>query len=500
MSFLQRRLKLLIGIGIILLTLSAYFPAIKGAYIWDDDNYITNNHTLKTVQGLKDIWLKPSAIPQYYPLVHTTFWIEYRLWKLNPMGYHIVNVLLHIATAILTWIVLKQLGTRNAWIIACAFAIHPVHVESVAWVTERKNVLSAFFYLLSLIAFIRFIDQNTINMPDKRRNYRFYFISLFFYLCALLSKTVTCTLPIVILIILWWRVNFPGKQSIAYLTPFLVIGAILGMVTIYLEKYHVGAVGNDWDISFLGRCTIAGRALWFYFGKVLWPEGLTFIYPRWEITTFFWQDGLYLIGFLIIYLVLFFNRRRLGKGPFAALTIFVVTLFPALSFFNVYPMRYSFVADHFQYLASIPILCFIISSFSMVTPIIETILRQFRDSLRLFRLLQMGIFACVIGVLSFMTWERCHVFQNAETLWLDTIAKNPKAWMAHNNLGLIYARKNRSQEAIYHYNKAIGLRPNHTSAYNNAAMEWEKLGNYSQAKTYFAKALHLEPNNSYTIK
>ena len=492
----------LIRVGIILfLTLVSYHPATEGEFIWDDDNYVTNNYTLKSITGLRDIWFKPSAIPQYYPLVHTTFWIEYHLWQLNPLGYHLSNIFLHLISAILVWNLMSTLTIPGAWLIGVVFAIHPVHVESVAWITERKNVLSGFFYLLSCIAFVKYINSNRQTTDKHAPRYALYGVSLFLYLCALLSKTVTCTLPVTIVIILWWRDEFVSRRTIIHLLPFFVIGTILGLFTVHLEKYQVGAHGAEWDIPFLGRCIIAGRALWFYLGKIVWPQNLTFIYPRWDISSDIWYNVYFPLSFMGLLGVLYLSRNRWGKGPLVTLLIFGATLFPALGFFDVYPMRYSFVADHFQYLASIPIIATIVvgivtaNVYSKAVKFTGQKARVSRIPMVPLRLLQVTLVFLTVSTLGYLTWNRCHAFENAEALWLDTLAKNPKAWMAHNNLGLLYANRNLTKKAVHHYEQAIAVKPDHTYAYNNLAMEWEKQGNPELAKYYFQKALELAPND-----
>ena len=499
----QSVIKLLIVAGIILLTFCSYYPAIHSDYIWDDDNYVTDNYTLKSLQGLKDIWTKPGAVPQYYPAVHTTFWLEYHFWKLNPLGYHLVNITIHIASAILVALVLHKIAIPGAWLAALIFAIHPVHVESVAWITERKNVLSAFFYLSSLIVFQRLIiKRDCRHRPNPSSRYFEYSFAFLLYLCALLSKTVTCTLPVVILVIHWLQRKQITRRVVLSLIPFFVIGLALGLVTIYLEKYRVGARGTEWELSFLERCIIAGRALWFYFGKIAWPENLTFIYPRWEIKQNLEYNILFPLSFLGLLALLFVYRFRLGRGALAAFLIFGISLFPALGFFDVYPMRYSFVADHFQYLASIPIIS-LLTSFMLNT--FQTIKSSnwSKGTLelpnRLYCYIQSTVIVVLLGILSFLTWNRCLAFQNAETLWLDTLAKNPNAWMAHNNLGLLYVEKNLAKKAIFHFEQAITLKPDHAQAYNNLAMELEKTGNDALAKTYFHQALQLEPNNIFIL-
>jgi protein O-mannosyl-transferase len=246
---------------IIVITLVAYVPAMRGGWIWDDDSYVTQNPTLTTGGGLKQIWLEPRSIPQYYPLVHTTFWIEHQLWGLNPFGYHAVNVLLHVINALLLWTILRRLSVPGAWFAACLFAVHPVHVESVAWVTERKNVLSAMFYLCAMLAYLPFC------LPDEHErheawSWRRYVAVSALLVCALLSKTVACTFPAAVLLIAWWKRGgrITWRRDVAPLAPMFLIGLAFGLTTAWLEKVHVGAEGKDWSLSPIDRMHVAGRA------------------------------------------------------------------------------------------------------------------------------------------------------------------------------------------------------------------------------------------------
>ena len=187
--------KFVLGSGLIFfVTLLVYIPAMQGGFIWDDDRYVTENPTLKSVEGLTQTWLKPSANPQYYPLVFTSFWLEYRLWGPNPTGYHVFNVLLHALNALLLWLLLNQLQVPGAWFAAMFFALHPVQVESVAWVSERKNVLSGLFYFGSAVCLFRFFGIDG-EAEDQTKKWFWYVLGFVLFLAALLSKTVTSSLP-----------------------------------------------------------------------------------------------------------------------------------------------------------------------------------------------------------------------------------------------------------------------------------------------------------------
>jgi hypothetical protein len=254
----------------------AYLPATRGDFIWDDDAYVQNNETLRSGDGLRRIWLEIGATDQYYPLVHTTFWLEYRVWQLSPAGYRGVNILLHVVSVVLLWRLLRRLSVPGAWVAAALFGLHPVHVESVAWITERKNVLSGVFYLAAAFLYLR-SALPTGDRPGDRPPRRgvagegagggvprpVYVASLLLFACALLSKTVTASLPAALLLVLWWKRGRIGWGDARSLLPFFALGVALGSITIWMERHEVGAVGPEWDLSPVERLLIAGRALWF---------------------------------------------------------------------------------------------------------------------------------------------------------------------------------------------------------------------------------------------
>lgn len=485
-KFVVNHRGILSGLALVTITFAAYMPVIQdGGFIWDDPDYVTSNKMLRDANGLKQIWTNPKATPQYYPLVHTTFWIEYHLWKLDPTGYHVNNVLLHALGAVLLWRILLRLKVPGAWLAAGLFAVHPVHVESVAWITERKNVLSGVFYLGSALAYLKWAKVRARN----KIRHTGYLLALLLYICALLSKTVTSTLPAALVLILWWKNGFQDEtvsdnkrlrwNRILVLVPFFLIGLIASYITVLLEKQHVGATGAEWDLSFIDRCLIAGRAVWFYAGKLIWPTELCFNYPRWEINAGVWWQYLYPLSVIALVVLLWAFRKRTGKGPLAAVLFFGGTLLPALGFFDVYPMRYSFVADHFQYLASIGIL-------TLASTIIVRLCRQ-----------RTAGFACASIMLLFacLTAEQCRIYQNLETLWLDTIKKNPASWMAYNNLGQLYILKGNPAAAIPVLEKVIHYNPLEVEAYYNLGVAVSRLGRKDEAMAYYRKALEVDPND-----
>lgn len=463
---------------IVAAVLIAYVPALRAGFIWDDDYYVTKNVTLRDAAGLKRIWIDIGATPQYYPLVFTSFWFERQLWGIqNAAGYHLTNVLLHAANALLVWLVLRRLKIPGAWLAATLFALHPVQVESVAWITERKNVLSGMFYLGALLAYFRFcgIDHDA---PGERRG-KFYLISLVLFTAALLSKTVTCTLPAVIALILWWKKEFRWRNLLP-LVPMILLGLAAGALTATMERHHVGAQGPEWDLSIVDRTLIAGRAVWFYAFSILAPVNLTFIYPRWHIDAGqLWQYFFPVAAFIVVGW-LWFVRRKWGHGPLVAALFFVITLSPALGFVNVYPMLFSFVADHFQYLAGL----------GLIVPIASVATRLCAQWSRSARAILLAIVTvCLITI----TWHQALMYRDARTLWTETLRRNPKAWIAHNNLSEPLLAQGDFSGAAQHAEATLDLRPNYARAHNNLGLALQGLGHPDEAAAHFRKAIELDP-------
>ena len=455
-------------------------PAFQAGWVWDDDSYVTSNATLRSFDGLRRIWLEPGAVAQYYPLTFTSLWLDYQLHGLAPAGYHATNVLLHAANAVLVGLVLQAAAVPAAWAAALLFAVHPLHVESVAWVTERKNVLSGCFYLLSLLALLAWRDAR-----DRRGASAGWWAAAFgCFVLALLGKTVTSTLPAVYLTIRWWRTGRVARDDVLAMLPFLAAGVAAGSVTAALERSHVGAEGAYWDQTLGERVLIAGRALWFYVGKLVWPRPLVFIYPRWTLDTGSLAQWAMPVAAAIAGVGLLAARTRVGRGPFAAALAFAVTLGPALGFVNVYPMRYSFVADHFAYLASVPFLALVAAG--AATLVSEPRVRQ-------------GALAVAVVVLAILTWERSLAFRDAATLWEDTLAKNPRATIAHVNLGYQLHEAGRSADALVLFERGLAIEPNAGDLWNNRGLALGALGRTDDALASFRRAAEVDPRNAEAL-
>lgn len=459
--------------ALLALTFIAYLPATRASFIWDDPDYVVNNPTLRTTEGLYNIWFHPHALPQYYPLVHTTFWLEFQLTRLDPTLYHIDNILLHALSSILLWRILKKLNIPGGLFAACVFAIHPLNVESVAWITERKNVLSALLYFASALAYLHFafppVRQSSIF------NYQspiLYILSLILFILSLLSKTVTCSLPAALLLILLWKRN-TTRRTLLPLIPMFLIGAALALYTAHLESTHVGAHGQEWNFTPLDRILIASRALCFYPAKLLIPINQSFIYPKWPINPHNPIDWLYPTLILITLILLIALRKKLTSAPLLAFLLYAGSALPALGFVNIYPMRYTFVADHYVYLAMVPLIALVSAILVRWTP------RPFPVVLLL--------------PLLIATFVRAEVFQNPLTLWTDTLAKNHDSWMVHLNLAQALVQNHQEDEAATHFQRAVDLAPNLPETHGNLAMSLAARGLYDQALAQYDQALKIDP-------
>ena len=459
-------------------TIFAYRPAWHGGFLWDDDAYVTNNELLTAPDGLQRIWFSLDSPSQYFPLVYTTFRIEHALWSLNPSGYHWVNILLHVSNALLVWWLLARLNVPGAWLAGAIFALHPVQVESVAWITERKNVLMGFFFLLTLLAWAVFVDERT------KRPTRFYTLALVLYGLALSAKSTACTLPAALLLILWLQNQQINWRRIFQIVPFFLLGLGMGLVTIWWERYHQGTRGTLFALGPIERILIASRAIWFYLGKLLWPSTLTFIYPRWTISPANPLDYAWLLAAGGLCALIYFARRYIGRSVEVAALFFVATLSPVLGFIMLYTFRYTFVADHYQYLACI-------GPIALACAGISSLANAFRDRGR--RRLLFGAAVCVVATLTALTWRQSSMYADIEALWRTTLARNPDCWMAHNNLGIVLSQKGEIDEAIAHYRTTLQMRPDFSDANYNLGNALLQKGEIDEAILHCQKAVMVQP-------
>ncbi len=465
------------GLALLAITLAAYWPALLGDFVWDDDAHVTKM-ALRSLDGLRDIWFKLGATQQYYPLLHSAFWIEAKLWGDYVLGYHLVNVLLHVIAACLVVTVCQRLKIKGAWLAGAIFALHPVNVESVAWISEQKNTLSLVFYLLAALAYLRF---------DDARKPRDYTIASVLFVCALMTKTVTASLPAALLVVFWWkRGHIQWKRDVLPLVPWFLVAAASGLFTAWVERHIIGAEGSEYNLDLLQRALLAGRVIWFYFDTLLWPTNLIFTYPHWTVDAkVAWQYA-FDIG-LIALAAWFWSLRTRTRGPLAALLFFGGSLFPVLGFLDIYPFRYSYVADHFAYLASLGVIVPLSAAATMAYDEISA------PTWRRAAQVAVGALLAALAVLSNL---QSRIYLDAKTLYRATLASNPDDWMAHQNLGLIYSRGALHRaEAITQFEDVIRLKPEHNRAHYNLGLQLFISGRGPEAIEHFQKAMQYAPKN-----
>jgi len=463
--------------AILLVILLVYLPAFHGGFIWDDDHHVTENPNVIGSWGLRGIWTSGAAT--YYPLTLTSFWLIHTIWGPNPLPFHVLNVLMHALCAVLLRRVLVNLNAKPAaaWLGAMIWAVHPVQVESVAWITELKNTQSGVFYLLAILFFIKWHVCETRG----RSSYLLYLAGLLCAIFALLSKTSTVMLPIVLALCAWYLNRGWSWKIFQVQLPFFFMSAIAAAWTISEQKFHSGAIGDEWTQTFLERVAVAGYSVWFYLTKLIWPHPLIFVYPRWTIDP---RDVLSVIPFaaVVVGLAVLWRYANPMRAVLFAALYFVVSLFPVLSFFDVYFFRYSFVGDHFQYLAAM-------GPLALAGVGVARAFERRKKPIELY-----AVSAALILVLGALTLQHARVFRDDETLWRDTIRKNPNAWLAYNNLAAIFMERNDTAAATAELEATLRLNPNHSEAHANLGNILLESGRFDEAAQHFQKALEGEPD------
>jgi Flp pilus assembly protein TadD len=457
----------------------AYQPSLHGGILWDDAAHLTAR-SLRSWAGLRRIWGALGATQQYYPVLHSAFWLEHRLWGDALLGYHLLNVALHATAACLFAVVLARVravggrveAPRPAdWLAALLFTLHPVAVETVAWISEQKNTLSLVFYFLAALAYLRF---------DRSRSWGWYALAFGLFVAALLSKSVTATLPAALLLVLAWRRGrLTWRGEAVPLLPWLAVGITSGLFTAWVERTYVGAQGAAYQLGPLERLLLAGRILWFYLGKLAWPAGLSFFYPHWTVeVTLPWAAGILGVAALLVGL---WRIRGWSAAPLVAFLFFAGSLVPVLGFFNVYPFVFSYVADHWQYLPSLGI-------FALAA---EGAARAATGRAR------PAVVATTVGLLAIflgLSRRQSALYRDAPTLYADALAKDPACWIAHNNLGALLSDQGDLAGAVAHLRAAVRLKPEYADAHNNLGNALARLpGGAAEARGEFAAALRLQP-------
>ena len=466
------------GALIVLLTFGVYWPALRGGFVWDDLLMVQKNPLVTGEGRWHSIWFQAD-----FPLTTIALWLQHLLWGENSAGYHVVNVMLHALNALLVWRVLAELKVRGAWLAGMIFAVHPVGAASAAWISELKNTLSLAFFLLSLVWYLRSenVASDGWRVTGKSHGVtsRYYWLSLSAFLLALLSKTSTVMLPVVLLACAWWQRGRVTRGDVWRALPFFALSLCFGLATVWIQKHQIIAGETVQTENFLGRLAGAGMALWFYLGKALLPLPLSIVYRRWQIDAASIVSWLPLLLWVLGLAVGWRFRQGRGRHALFALGCFTVTLFPVMGFFDMYYMAFSRVSDHFQYL---PLIC--------VAALVAAVLHAGLPE----KILPWAAASLVLG-LSLLTFERARVFATDENLWTDTLAKNPAAWNAHNNLGCIRAEQGRWDEALGHFETSLKFNPRNVKAVVNLGKTRAARGNFAEAETHFQAALKMKSND-----
>jgi len=468
------RRSLVVGaVVILLLTFLVYWPALRGGFVWDDMILVEQNQLAKGDLNLRTVWFNTD-----FPLTTVMFWIQWLVWGKSTVGYHLINIMLHVASALLVWRVLAQLRIPGAWLAGALFAVHPVCVASVAWISELKNTLSLPLCLLSFWWYLAFEDHQAGHKPGKAR--RCYWLSLGAFALALLSKTSIVMLPVGLLICAWWQRGRITKRDLLQTAPHFGLALAFGLMTVWFQSHQVIGSETVQTENFWGRLAGAGMAVWFYLGKALLPLNLNMIYPRWEIDA---SSVVAYVPLVLIcggFVVCWRFRRTWGRHALFGLGCFTATLFPVLGFFDMLFLMFSRVSDHLQYL---PLICVL----ALVAAAVHSWLPA-----KVFRL----VAPVLVLALSALTLQRAKVFVSDERLWEDTVAKNPAAWNAHNNLGCIRAEQSKMDDAIKHFETSLKFNPRNAQAHVNLGKALAMQNKFIEAESHFQAALDIRPNNA----
>lgn len=471
---------------------AAYIPALRAGYVWDDDTFLWNNPHIVAHASPAHFWKLWGADrpPDYFPLTSTMLWMEWHwLWGESPTGYHAVNVALHACGALLLWAVLRKLGMGLgwAWIGAMLYALHPVNVESVAWITERKNTLP---WPLLLGALWCWLESEERRGRSQRGAGAWLGAALVLFVLSLLAKTAGVLLPVVMAAIVWWRHGRWTWRDGVRALPFVIASITLGIITVWYQSAF--AIGDDLvrDDSMVSRVLTAARAVWFYGWKTLWPSGLSFVYPKWTAAQP-WRvtSWLPLLGLIAVAGVLWKYRGRAWArlGAMAGV-IYLAMLLPVLGLVNIYFMRYAWVSDHWQYFAvAVPVALFAVAC--------EVLARRGVRTGLACAAVAMG----VILIFCVRVPIEAAKYHSLETLWRATMKTTPGAWLPYNNLGGNYLLIGRPRDAISLLERAIMIDPTQSESHNNLGSAFEATEDPSGAERSYLRALAISPGSTAVL-
>ena len=489
----SRRPRYFVIVGAALIAFAScivYFPALRGGFLMDDDILLTTNWLVKSSTGLHSIWLTTEPF-EYYPISYSSFWLEWRLWGRNAAGYHVSNLVLHIAAALLIWAVLRKLAPACAFLAALLFAVHPLNVESVGWIAQRRNVLAMVFFLSSILWFLcaeggRGADSERDGRAE-RTNRIWYCLSVLGFLLAMLSKGSVAILPVVLLLIIWWQRDRITLNDWLRTVPFFVIAGGLTGVNIWFQTHGAEVVIRD--ANYLERMAGAGAAIWFYLSKALLPIELIFVYPQWHIrvSDLLWWLPAAAVGVLTTTLLWIRNTspRYWYRSLVLGWIFFCVALLPVMGFVDVGFMQYSLVADHYAHIALI----------GVVTLVAAALTWWQQQSKGMACYAAIAIMVLAVGSLMSLTYEQCRRYGNPIELYQATLLNNPDSWLAHINLGKTLKQSGRLPEAIDQFQQAIKLKSDDPNPFTNLGNALEQLGRFPEAIVQYQRALALKPDD-----
>jgi len=487
---------------ILVLTFVVYLPAMRGAWIWGDNERVYDNPFYKDVSGLRKLWFS-SEPKDYWPLFYTAFWVQWRLWGTETTGYHVVNVIWHGLVAVLLWQVLVRLRVPGAWLAGALFAVHPVHVDSVAWISEFVNPFSALFCLLALVCYLR---------CDERDSWAWYAASVVLFLLAMLSKASVAMLPAVVVLCRLWLRRSWRWQDAGRIGGLMAIAVGLGLVTVWFQKHSAGAHGYEWSAGFAERTAVAGHIIWFYLAKTLVPYKLMFVYPKWHIDPRSVTSYVPMAGVIALAGVFVWTWRTWGRCMFVGLGAFGVCLFPVLGYFDMFYMKYCYVADHWQYLASMGAIAWAVGLATWGTELAASCLSGRAARWAPWERLLWGL--TVVAIFATITWRHAATYTDLERVWRDTLAVDNNVAMVHTNLGTLLGRRAQTmmaqarrdptgsirkeadrlmKEAEQHYREALRIDPRDEDAHANLGALHFRRGEVTSAIAHYREALKIKP-------
>ena len=499
---------LLPGVLITALVFLVYAPLIHGGFIWDDSGWLVKNHFVHHWRGLWYIWFVPSASIQYYPLVFTAFLLQYKLWGLHAAGFHVVNIALQALNAILLWIILRKLGLKSAWLIAAIFAIHPVQVETVGWVAEQKNLISAAFYFAAVLAWIRMVRLDKPERLPTRSSFHpvgWYLLATLFFVLALLAKTDACTLPAVLLAIAWWKRGRLAESDINPTVPWFFLGFLMAAITVYQEHTQVGAHGPQFRFTLAEHLLIAGKDLWFYPLKLFWPYPLLEVYPRWNTAAPIGWQWIFPATALVVPVVLFLLHKKISRGPFAAVAFYGLTISPVLGFIAFYTMLYTFVADHYQYLACIGILALVVETGRWCLQRLVDYARRGDPAAKATapgQALPVTCAVALIVVLGVLTWNQSELYEPPIHIWVHVLHFEPNSPVALQQVGAYECDRGHLAVGLSMLMRAYRLTKGTDPVVDSdlGDVYSRKYHNYAKAIVYYRFALASDPRDLSNIR